>query len=63
MKIGFDISQTGNYKAGCGYFSDNLIKNLVECDRENEYLLYSAFGNTYFDPGHAKNTRRFNNSK
>lgn len=62
MKIGFDISQTGNYKAGCGYFADNLIKNLVECDRENEYLLYSAFGNTYFDPGHAKNTRRFNNS-
>jgi glycosyltransferase involved in cell wall biosynthesis len=62
MKIGFDISQTGNAKAGCGYFADNLIKKLVEYDRENEYLLYSAFGTTYFDPGHAKNTRRFSES-
>jgi len=25
MKIGFDISQTGQNKAGCGYFADSLI--------------------------------------
>jgi glycosyltransferase involved in cell wall biosynthesis len=62
MRIGFDISQTGNAKAGCGYFADNLIKNLVECDLDNEYLLYSAFGNTYFDPDRVRTTRRFSKS-
>ncbi|MEO1559222.1 MAG: glycosyltransferase, partial [Cyanobacteria bacterium J06632_19] len=62
MKIGFDISQTGNHKAGCGYFADTLIGQLVECDHENEYLLYSAFGVTFWDPEHAKNTRRLHKS-
>ncbi len=51
MRIGFDISQTGRLKAGCGYFAESLIRCLAEIDSENEYILYSTFGDTYWDPG------------
>jgi glycosyltransferase involved in cell wall biosynthesis len=50
MRIGFDVSQTGRLKGGCGYFADSLIRSLSEIDRTNEYLLYPTFGNFYFDP-------------
>lgn len=50
MKIGFDISQTGKLKAGCGYFADSLIRALAQNDSENEYVLYPTFGDLYWDP-------------
>jgi len=50
MRIGFDVSQTGRLKAGCGYFADSLIRHLAEIDAENEYLLYPTFGDFYWDP-------------
>ena len=56
MKIGFDISQTGNCKAGCGYFAASLIQTLTELDRENEYLLYPYFGSDFTDPKANKST-------
>ncbi len=62
MRIGFDISQTGKAKAGCGYFADSLIKHLVNCDNNNEYLLYSVFGNTFWDPEHGTSTCRISKS-
>ncbi|WP_414514527.1 glycosyltransferase family 4 protein [Nostoc sp. PCC 9305] len=62
MRIGFDISQTGKAKAGCGYFADSLIKHLVSCDNNNEYLLYSAFGNTFWDKEHGTSTCRLHKS-
>lgn len=49
MKIGFDISQTGKEKTGCGYFADSLIKEIAHLDKENQYILYSTFGNFYWD--------------
>ena len=58
MKIGFDISQTGSEKAGCGFFADSLIRHLAEIDRENEYTLYPTFGNHYLDPQWASGTCR-----
>lgn len=58
MKIGFDISQTGKAKAGCGYFADTLISSLIDSDPDNEYLLYSTFGTRFWDPEHSKSTRR-----
>jgi len=58
MKIGFDISQTGSEKAGCGFFADSLIRHLAEIDRENEYILYPTFGNHYMDPHWASSTCR-----
>jgi glycosyltransferase involved in cell wall biosynthesis len=50
MRIGFDISQTGESKAGCGYLAYSLIRALAAIDQENEYLQYPTFGDFYFDP-------------
>lgn len=49
MRIGFDISQTGDGKAGCGFYAEGLIRELVKVDRNNEYLLYPSFGDFYYD--------------
>src|ERR1017187_6899127 len=51
MRIGFDISQTGSSKAGCGYFAENLIRHLAARDSANEYILYPAVGDVFWDPG------------
>jgi glycosyltransferase involved in cell wall biosynthesis len=58
MRIGFDISQTGNGKAGCGYFADSIIQQLARIDLENEYILYPTFGNVFWDPEWESSTRR-----
>ncbi|MCD6293945.1 MAG: glycosyltransferase family 4 protein [Deltaproteobacteria bacterium] len=60
MRIGFDISQTGSNKAGCGYFADSLILALSDLDTENEYILYPHFGTTFWDPNAERNTRKIN---
>ena len=49
MHIGFDISQTGSSKAGCGYFAHALIKAMLELAPEHRYALYPSFGDFYFD--------------
>jgi glycosyltransferase involved in cell wall biosynthesis len=58
MKIGFDISQTGRYKAGCGYFADSLIQALTRLDQGNSYILYPHFGTTFWDPNAEGGTRK-----
>jgi glycosyltransferase involved in cell wall biosynthesis len=54
MKIGFDVSQTGKTKAGCGYVSYSLAQALSEIDPVNQYLLYPTFGDSFYDPDWAK---------
>lgn len=49
MHIGFDISQTGSGKAGCGFFSHALIQDVLQIAPEKEYSLYPSFGDFYFD--------------
>lgn len=56
MKIGFDISQTGKAKAGCGFFADGLIRQLTAADDCNQYILYPAVGDFFWDPDHATAT-------
>lgn len=58
MKIGFDVSQTGKSKAGCGYFADSLVTALAEADRYNEYILYPHFGTSFWDPKGRHTTRK-----
>lgn len=58
MKIGFDISQTGAHKAGCGYFADCMIQALTRLDQENDYILYPHFGTTFWDPDADQATRK-----
>jgi glycosyltransferase involved in cell wall biosynthesis len=50
MIIGFDASQTGEGKAGCGYYAEGLIAQLAELDSENTYILYPTFGDGVWDP-------------
>lgn len=49
MRIGFDVSQTGSHKAGCGYLAASLIESLARIDAKNEYVLYSSFGDFYWE--------------
>ncbi len=54
MKIGFDVSQTGQRKSGCGYFADSLIQAIAQLDQKNQYILYRTFGDFYWDPDYKK---------
>lgn len=49
MHIGFDISQAGSGKAGCGYFAHALILAMLELAPEHRYSLFPSFGDFYFD--------------
>jgi glycosyltransferase involved in cell wall biosynthesis len=49
VHIGFDISQTGSGKAGCGYFSHAMIKAMLELAPEHRYSIFPSFGDFYFD--------------
>src|SRR4051812_29068341 len=51
MHIGFDISQTGALKAGCGYYAHAMVQALLEVAPLNRYSLYPSFGDYYFDAG------------
>ena len=49
MHIGFDISQTGAGKAGCGFFAHAMIQGLLALAPEHKYSLFPSFGGFYFD--------------
>jgi glycosyltransferase involved in cell wall biosynthesis len=49
MQIGFDISQTGASKAGCGYFAHAMINAMLKLAPEHHYSLFPGFGDFYFD--------------
>lgn len=56
MRIGFDTSQTGQAKAGCGYFAEGLIRQLAADDLRNSYILYPAVGDLFWDAACATST-------
>lgn len=49
MHIGYDISQTGKNKAGCGYFADAMLKAMFNFAPYINYSIYPNFGDFYFD--------------
>lgn len=49
MKIGFDVSQVGSGKAGCGFYAHALIQAIIKLAPYHEYSLYPSFGDFYFD--------------
>lgn len=49
MHIGFDVSQTGSGKAGCGFFAYAMIQAMLEIAPQHHYALYPSFGDFYFD--------------
>lgn len=50
MHIGFDISQTGSAKAGCGYFAHAMALAMLQLAPAHRYSFYPSFGDFYFDP-------------
>lgn len=50
MRIGFDVSQTGGKKAGCGYLAASLIQALAGLPDCPEVVLYPTFGDQFWDP-------------
>jgi glycosyltransferase involved in cell wall biosynthesis len=61
VRIGFDVSQTGGGKAGCGYYAEGLIRALEALGGGHEFILYPAFGNLFWDPQCATATYRTDN--
>lgn len=49
MHIGFDISQTGSSKAGCGFFAHAMIQSMLELSPQYSFSLFPSFGDFYFD--------------
>lgn len=44
MKIAIDIRCAGGEKAGKGFYTFHLVQNLLQIDKENEYILYARDG-------------------
>ncbi|MDP2642409.1 MAG: glycosyltransferase family 1 protein [Candidatus Peregrinibacteria bacterium] len=42
MKIAIDIRSAAGEKAGKGWFTFNIVRNLLKIDRKNEYTLYCS---------------------
>ena len=49
LHVGFDISQTGPNKAGCGYYAHAIIQNLLAMSDKCDFALYPSFGDFYFN--------------
>jgi len=50
MHIGFDVSQTGKDKAGCGYAAYSLVRALASLPAaDDDFMLYASFGPYYWD--------------
>jgi glycosyltransferase involved in cell wall biosynthesis len=48
MKIGIDISQVV-YGTGVSTYTSNLVKNLLELDKQNEYILFGGYLRRKYD--------------
>lgn len=49
MRVGFDISQTGKRKSGCGYFSSSLLKAVQQYQYTIDWQLFPHFGTFHYD--------------
>ncbi len=41
MKIAIDIRDAGHEKTGKGWYTYNLVSEILRLDQKNEYLLYT----------------------
>jgi glycosyltransferase involved in cell wall biosynthesis len=49
MHIGFDVSQTGSNKAGCGFYAHALARTLANSAEDCTFTFYPSFGDFFFD--------------
>lgn len=62
MRVGFDISQTGPQKAGCGYFAHAMVEQLISTNSGIDLDLYTSFGDDFFDPKVSKTAQYSGNN-
>ena len=55
LRIGFDVAQTCQERAGCGWYADSLAHALVAAEPDNEYFFYHHFGR-WINPDTGKGT-------
>lgn len=48
-RVGFDVSQTGRQKTGCGFFAYNLIRALASLPEATEFVLLPELGEHRLD--------------
>ena len=44
MRIGFDVAQTCGEKAGCSWYADALVREMVRISPNDQFFLYHQFG-------------------
>jgi glycosyltransferase involved in cell wall biosynthesis len=44
IRIGFDVAQTCQDRAGCGWVADTLVREMVKLAPQDEFFLYHQFG-------------------
>lgn len=49
LHVGFDITQAGSKKTGCGYYAHSMIKAMMQVSPTIQYSLYPSFGDYFFD--------------
>ena len=50
MTIGFDVSQAGGERKGCGQFALQLVRALIEIAPRDDFVLYPQFGDVHVQP-------------
>lgn len=53
LNIAFDVSQTGQGKAGCGFYAAALIDGLLPMGAAHYFTLLTSFGDFFHDPTQA----------
>lgn len=56
MKIGFDVAQTCDLRAGCAWYADSLIRAMAAQAPQHHFFLYHQFG-TYINGSTANGTQ------
>ncbi len=59
LRIGFDVSQTGPGKSGCGWFANGLLDSASAQQDNHLWLLYRSFGDHYWDASGPPPVERF----
>lgn len=50
LHVGFDVSQTGRNKAGCGYYAHALARYMPALTGDIRFRFHPDFGDFFFDP-------------
>lgn len=50
LRIGFDVTQTGAKKTGCGFYAHAMLQAMMTLSPQTKFMLYPSFGDGFFDP-------------